>query len=221
MAGLGVLLVMPHPLMSLGVRVSLDGTSLRVVADYRDARSAAICALALQPDICLLDGDNYSGSPDGGWSATRLILSAAPSSALVLMKDACTPNDLLEALRDGAAGIVTKDIGSASLPRVLLAAADHETIAPRRMVRRIAEELRSESAARERADELTGVLTRRESQVLDLMREGLTTAGIAERLFVSPGTVRSHVMAMTRKLRVDSRAMLVSQVQRPGTRLSS
>ena len=53
-------------------------------------------------------------------------------------------------------------------------------------------------------------LTRRESEVLELMHDGLSTAGIAERLFVSPGTVRSHVMSLMCKLRVTDRSALVS-----------
>ena len=58
-------------------------------------------------------------------------------------------------------------------------------------------------------------LTRREAEVLELMRTGMPTARIAERLFVSPGTVRSHVMSMVRKLHVSDRAALMLRTTTP------
>jgi DNA-binding CsgD family transcriptional regulator/8-oxo-dGTP pyrophosphatase MutT (NUDIX family) len=117
--------------------------------------------------------------------------------------------DVLDSVRAGAVGYLDKDVGSACLPRALRAALAGEPLIPRRLVQDLVREIRLRPARQTVADWAPVSLTRREFDVLDLMRAGLSTAAIAERLFVSPGTVRSHVMSMKRKLHAEDRAALV------------
>jgi DNA-binding NarL/FixJ family response regulator len=113
---------------------------------------------------------------------------------------------LFAALRAGASGYLVKDMDPRRLPQALLAAADGEPAIPRRLVARLVEDMRDRSARRRPVVDTEGVrLTSREWEVLELMRRGLTTAQIARRLVLSPATVRTHVAAITRKLRVDGR----------------
>ncbi len=147
------------------------------------------------------------------------LVRTRPSAAVVVLADRYSDADLLDALRAGAVGYLDKDIKAARLPSVVLAAVAGEAIVPRRLVGQLTREVLL------RASEQIGArtplrLTRRESEVLALMQDGLSTAGIAERLFVSPGTVRSHVMSLMRKLRVTDRAALVSGNGHPYGELS-
>jgi DNA-binding NarL/FixJ family response regulator len=113
-------------------------------------------------------------------------------------------------------GYLDKDIESDCLPGVVRAALAGEAVIPRRLVGRLLTEVRARAAAPNPGDDWSPILlTRREVEVLGLMRAGLTTAGIAERLFVSPGTVRSHVMSMVRKLHVSDRAALMLRPDDP------
>jgi DNA-binding NarL/FixJ family response regulator len=116
-------------------------------------------------------------------------------------------SDLFDALRAGAQGYLLKDTDPVRLPHALRGVLAGEAALPRALVARVIDEFRD----RGRRKKLTfanrrGVeLTSREWEVLDLMYQKLSTAEIAERLFVSQVTVRSHIAAILKKLRVDSR----------------
>src|SRR3954471_6295389 len=106
--------------------------------------------------------------------------------------------DLFAALRAGASGYLLKTMPFADIGEELAGVLDGHVALPPELVSRLVEEFR-DSAPRRRA--LLGrspggaQLTSREWQVLDYLRQGLATAEIARRLFVSPATVRSHVAA--------------------------
>lgn len=203
-----VLVVAPHPLLREGIRVSLAGTGWDVSAEAADLRSAVMAVQTLHPDACLVDAD----LPGGGLTAVREIVRAHPQAAVVVLANRYSDADLLDAVRAGAMGYLDKDIQSDCLPGVLRAALAGEAVIPRRLVGRLLTEVRASAATPSRGDEGSLILlSRREVEVLDLMRAGLTTSRIAERLFISPGTVRSHVMSMVRKLHVSDRAALMQR----------
>ena len=207
-----VLVVVPHPLLREGIRLSLLGTGWDVSAEASDLLSAVTAVQASKPDACLVDAD-LSG---GGLTAVREIVRVHPLAAVVVLADRYSDADLLDAVRAGAMGYLDKDIRSDSLPSVIRAALAGEAVIPRRLVGRLMTEVRARAAAPNRGDDGCQILlTRREVEVLELMREGLTTSRIAERLFVSPVTVRSHVMSMVRKLHVSDRAALMLRPDDP------
>jgi DNA-binding NarL/FixJ family response regulator len=113
--------------------------------------------------------------------------------------------DLFEALRAGARGYLLKDIDPARLGPALEGVLAGEAALPRNLVTRLMEEFRGRDSRPTRAQGPLATLTSREWDTLDLMRQGLTTAEIAERLFVSPVTVRTHIAAILRKLQVSDR----------------
>lgn len=207
-----VLVVAPHPLLREGIRLSLAGTGWDVSAEATDLRSSVKAVRAFRPDACLVDAD----LPGGGLTAVREIVRAHPQAAVVVLADRYSDADLLDAVRAGAMGYLDKDIESDCLPGVVRAALAGEAVIPRRLVGRLVTEVRARAAAPNHGDDWNPILlTRREVEVLGLMRAGLTTSGIAERLFVSPGTVRSHVMSMVRKLHVSDRAALLLSTDDP------
>jgi DNA-binding NarL/FixJ family response regulator len=199
-----VLIAAPHPLLREGIRMSMAGTGLDL-CDAADIQTAVGAANAAPTDAALVDLD----LPGGGMAAVRCILAAHPPARVAVLADRTSDAEFLESVRAGAVGYLDKNIESATLPRVVLAVLAGEAVVPRRLTGLLLRETRMRAVEPSSEAWSPVRLTRREFEVLDLMRAGLTTAGIAERLFVSPGTVRSHVMAMMRKLQVGDRAALI------------
>ena len=118
--------------------------------------------------------------------------------------------DLFDALRAGASGYLLKDLGDDQIAPVLRKVLAGEASLPGTLVARLVEEFRDREHRRIAiAPDQAARLTGREWDVLELMREGLSTNDIASRLFVSPTTVRTHVSAVLRKLQVPDREAAV------------
>lgn len=184
-----------------------------VVALAGDAADAVQAALREQPDVALLD----MRMPGGGAAAAWEITARLPGTRAVMLTVSRSDEDLFAALRAGAAGYLLKDMPFEALGDELTDVLDGKVALPPELVSRLVEEFR-DTAPRRRA--LLGQsggaqLTSREWQVLDFLRQGLTTSEIARRLFVSPATVRSHVAAVLRKLRVPDRESAIRLFEDP------
>lgn len=178
-----------------------------VVAVAADAAGAVQGALRARPDVCLLD----MRMPGSGAAAAWEITARLPATRAVMLTVSRSDDDLFAALRAGVSGYLLKDMPFDGLGDELAAVLDGRIALAPELVARLVDEFR-DSAPRRRAllGQGGGVpLTSREWQVLDLLRQGLATSEIARRLFVSPATVRSHVAAVLRKLRVPDRAAAV------------
>jgi DNA-binding NarL/FixJ family response regulator len=146
--------------------------------------------------------------PGGGIAAAAEISTKVPQTAVVMLTISRNDEDLFDALRAGAVGYLLKDTNPERLPHALRGVLEGEAALPRTLVARLVDEFR-ERGRRRRIPLLRarGVeLTSREWEVLELMREGLTTKQIAGRLSISPITVRRHVGVILRKLDVTDRA---------------
>jgi two-component system, NarL family, nitrate/nitrite response regulator NarL len=174
-----------------------------VVAVAADAAEAIQAALRERPDVALLD----MRMPGSGAAAAWEITARLPETRAVMLTVSRSDEDLFAALRAGASGYLLKDQPFETIGDQLAQVLDGQVALPPELVTRLVEEFR-DSAPRRRAlvgQRVGAQLTSREWQVLDLLRQGLTTSEIARRLFVSPATVRSHVAAVLRKLRVPDR----------------
>jgi DNA-binding NarL/FixJ family response regulator len=195
-----------------GVRQSLVEAGFDVVGEASDAPSAVSLAECERPDLCLLDVH----MPGGGIRAASDIVERLPETAVVMLTVSRNDEDLFDALRAGAAGYLLKDTDPERLPHALRGVLAGEAAVPRALVTRVIDEFRTRG--RRRRVPLPGrrgvELSSREWEVLDLLREGCTTAEIAHRLFVSPVTVRRHVSAVLRKLDVPDRASAVDLLER-------
>jgi DNA-binding NarL/FixJ family response regulator len=176
-----------------------------ICAEVADAAAAVEAAIREQPDICLLD----IRMPGNGISATREITSRLPGTKVVMITVSIDDDDLFNALRAGAMGYLLKDMDPARLPHALSDVLAGRAAIPRTLVSRLVAEFRDHGPRRRPVVTETGYdLTSREWEVLNLLREGSSTAQIAEKLFVSRATVRSHVAAVLRKLEVPDRDAL-------------
>lgn len=191
-------MIADHAPMRLGIRIALNGDA-EICAEAEDAEDAVRAAKREQPDVCLV-GRGICGA---GLAAVRGICRAAPNAAVVVLAPERNDDDLLDAVRAGAIGYVPGETDAARLRRIIHAVIANEAVVPRSMVLELLMELRAGGAG---AD----VLTSREVQVLGMLRRGQTTATIAERLQITPVTVRRHISELVRKLGVEDRSALVA-----------
>lgn len=208
MNAIRVLIADDHPPTRAGVQAALERADFVVCAQAADARSAVEAARRERPDVCLLD----IHMPGDGIRAAESIANELPDTAVVMLTVSRTDRDLFDALRAGASGYLLKDIDPERLPLALHGVLEGEAALPRRLVALLIEEFRERK--RRRRIPLVGrrsvELTDREWEVLELMRQSLTTEQIAARLFISPVTVRTHVSAILRKLQVPNREAAVA-----------
>ena len=198
-----VLVADDHPPTRAGVRAALEGRGFVVCAEAADADSAVERALRKKPDVCLLD----IRMPGSGVAAAAAISARVPEAAVVMLTVSHEDADFFDALRAGASGYLLKDTDPQLLPQLLRSVVAGEGVLSPSLIGRLIEEFR-ERGRRRRLPFGLGrkvELTSREWEVLDLLRQGLSTADIATRLFVTETTVRTHVSAILRKLQVDDR----------------
>ena len=206
-----VLLADDHPPTRAGVKSALEqGSEFEVVAEAGDAAAAIEAARHEKPDVCLLD----IHMPGSGIYAAGEITRLLPETAIVMLTISRNDDDLFDALRAGAGGYLLKDMDPGRIPHALHGVLRGEAALPRALTARVIEEFRHRG--RRRRLPLKGErgvdLTSREWEVLELMRNGLTTAEIAERLFVTRVTVRRHVGSVLRKLQVGSRQEAIERL---------
>lgn len=199
-----MLLADDHQPTRAGVRSALNGSGFIVVADVGSAEAAVETALRERPDVCLLD----INMPGNGIAAAAEISARLPETAIVMLTVSRDDADLFDALRAGASGYLLKDTDPMRLPHALRGVLDGEAALPRTLVARVIDEFRGRGRRRRLAfgKNRAVELTEREWEVLELLHQKLSTAEIAERLFVSQVTVRTHIAAILRKLRVPDRA---------------
>jgi DNA-binding NarL/FixJ family response regulator len=200
-----------HSALRAGIRRSLEAEGFVVCGEASDASSALALAEDQRPDVCLLDVH----MPGNGIHAAEQIAARLPDTVVVMLTVSRNDADLFGALRAGAAGYLLKDTDPARLAHAIRGVLLGEAAVPRELVARLIDEFRT--GGRRKRLPLTGrrgvELTSREWQVLDLMAGGATTAAMAERMNVSPVTVRRHVSAILRKLDVPDRAAAVELAQ--------
>ncbi len=183
-------------------RVLEEDRTFEVCAEVADAASAVEVARREKPDVCLLD----IKMPGNGLTAIAAIRTSVPSAAVVMLTVSRRDEDLFDALRAGAKGYLLKGMHDNELPIALERVLRGEASLPGNLVARLIDEFRDRDRHLLSLPEGRSVrLSPREWDVLELMRAHLSTAEIAERLFVSPTTVRSHVSSILRKLEVDDR----------------
>ena len=198
-----VLLADDHAPTRAGVRAVLEESGFEVVGEAANATQAVELAVAHRPDLCVLD----IHMPGGGVAACSRISAEVPSTTVVMLTVSRNDADLFEALRAGAAGYLLKDIDPDLLSGELRSVLEGEAALPKSLVTRLVDEFRGGKPRRRlgRLSQRTSSLTSREWEVLDLMGEGLSTAEMAKRMFVSPVTVRGYVASLLRKLKVKDR----------------
>jgi len=203
-----VLIADDHPPTRSDIREALEEDGrFTVCAEAGDAPGAVEAALRESPDLCILD----VRMPGQGVAAAWEIGARLPDTKVVMLTVSADDQDLFAALRAGAAGYLLKGTDPARLPHALQDVLEGRAAMPRALVARLMDEFRDHGARHRSIVTSSGgpQLTSREWQVLDLLRQKLTTAEIAKRLVVSHPTVRTHVASVLHKLDIPDREAAV------------
>jgi len=196
-----ILLVDDHPITREALAALLEQHDFSVVGQAADGEEAIELARRLGPQLVLLD---LSMPGMGGLEALPKIRAAAPECEVVVLTASGTEENLLSAIRGGAAGYLLKSEPPERIVEFLRGVADGQAALSGEVARRLLEQVR-EGTGRGVPDRIASSLSAREVEVLLLLDEHLGTDEIAARLYISEHTVRSHVKSLLRKLGVSSR----------------
>ncbi len=206
-----ILIADDHPMFRYGMQARLSAEpDLSVVAEASTGEEAVELSSIHAPDVILMDL-NLPGM--NGIEATRKIRDAAPGSA-VLIVTMFDDDSVFEAMRSGARGYLLKDADAEETVRAIRSVANGGAIFSPSVARR----LQSYFAAPPPAMPAPSFpeLTEREREVLALLAEGVTNATIAQRLYLSPKTVRNYVSNIFSKLQVADRAEAILRAREAG-----
>lgn len=203
-----VLLVDDQALLRAGFRALIEAEDdLEVVGEAGDGEAAVAAARETRPDVVLMD---VRMPKVDGLEATRQI-STDPlltDTRVIILTTFELDEYVFDALRNGASGFLLKDTEPVDLLAGIRVVASGDALMSPSVTRRLIAEFASRSRPAASTDVLD-VLTEREREIVGLVGEGLTNAEIAERLFVSPATAKTHVSRAMTKLQVRDRAHLV------------
>jgi DNA-binding NarL/FixJ family response regulator len=209
-----ILLVDDHPLTREALSSLLAQHDFDVVGEASDGLEAIELAEQLHPELVLLD---LSMPGMGGLEALPKLRAAAPDCEVVVLTASGTEENLLAAIRAGAAGYLLKSEPPGRIVEFLRGAANGEAALSGSVARRLLDQVRT--GARRGGgvpDHVAKRLSAREVEVLLLLDEHLSTDDIAKRLYISEHTVRSHVKSLLRKLGVSSRREALEQLADAG-----
>ncbi|WP_426505131.1 response regulator [Dactylosporangium sp. McL0621] len=205
--------------MSIRVVVADDQTAVReglalmlsllddveVVGEAADGETALELVARHSPDVVLMD---LRMPRMDGVAATGAIRAAHPETRVVVLTTFADDDDILTALQAGALGYLTKDAGRVQIAQAIRAAAAGQSVLdPKVQQRLLAAAVQSSSAAP--PPPVAEGLTARETEVLSLIAAGLSNREIAERLYVTEVTVKSHINRLFAKIGVRDRAQAV------------
>ncbi|MGY5034775.1 response regulator [Streptomyces sp. 900116325] len=194
-----LLLADDHPVVRAGLRAVLETEAgIEVVAEAPTAEDAV--ARAAQGDIDVVLMDLQFGKGMNGAEATAAITARPRAPRVLIVTTYDTDADTLRAIEAGATGYLLKDAPPEDLAAAVRTAAEGRTTLAPTVADRLMNRLRTPGTT----------LTRRETEVLALVAEGLSNQAIGNRLHLTEGTVKSHLARIYVKLGVDSRTAAVA-----------
>lgn len=205
MTSIRLLLADDHPVVRAGLRAVLESEPDIVVVDEVATAEAAIDR-AKTGDIDVVLMDLQFGTGLGGIAATGHIAALPAAPRVVVLTTYDTEADIIAAIEAGAAGYLLKDAPPEELIAAVRAAATGQSALAPTVTGRLIDRMRSPATS----------LSARESEVLTLVADGLSNDQIAERLFVSQATIKSHLVHIFVKLDADSRTAAVAAAIRRG-----
>jgi DNA-binding NarL/FixJ family response regulator len=213
MAGLRILLGDDHTLVRQGLRKILEERpEWQVVADASNGRDAVAQALAVRPDVAVLD----IGMPLlNGIEATRQIVRRVPSIQVLILSMHAEEAYIIQALKAGARGYMLKDSADTDLIRGVEAVAAGKSFFSPAVARVMLDDYVHRLAAKGIADRFDS-LSEREREIFQLVAEGHSNKEIADLLSVSPATVETHRAHILQKLDIHNTAELVLYAVRRG-----
>jgi DNA-binding NarL/FixJ family response regulator len=195
-----ILVVDDHPVVRDGVAATLSAVAdFEVVGQAGSGPEAVQLAAALDPDVVIMDLRMPGG---GGVDAVRELRRRGVPASVLVLTTYDTDSDTVAAIEAGATGYLLKDATTQTLVDGVRATAAGETVLSPTVATRLASHLRTPSRS--------SALSDRERQVLALVARGMPNRTIAEHLFVSEATVKTHLAHVYEKLGAADRAAAVA-----------
>jgi DNA-binding NarL/FixJ family response regulator len=196
--------------MVLGLLPDVD-----VVGAASDGNEAVALAEDLHPDVVLMD---LRMPHCDGVEATRLLRKREPGVKVVVLTTYSDDRSVIDALRAGARGYLTKDAGGSAIREALQHVLDDHAVIDPAVQHHLIDAIATAPPARSPLSpaRLPGELTPREAEVLSLIAAGLSNTEIAERLVISEGTVKSHINRLLAKIDARDRAQAVAYAYQHG-----
>ncbi|MFD0059977.1 response regulator [Streptomyces sp. NPDC056690] len=194
-----LLLADDHPVVRAGLRAVLDAEpDFEIAAEAATAERAVELAAAGEVDVVLMDLQFGAGMH--GSEATAAIAARPGAPRVLVLTTYDTDADILAAVEAGASGYLLKDAPPEELAAAVRTAASGQSALAPAIAHRLMDRMRAPAEA----------LSRRELEVLQLVRDGLSNQRISKELFLSQATVKSHLVHIYAKLGVDSRTAAVA-----------
>jgi len=206
---LRVFVVDDHALIRSGIRAEL-GDAVDVVGEADEVEAAVELILERRPDVVLLDVHMPGG---GGRAVLESVAAVAPDVAFLALSVSDAAEDVIDVIRAGARGYVTKNISGPDLLDAIRRIADGDAVFSPRLAGFVLDafaDAPGERAPTPSVDPELDQLTPREREVLRLIARGYAYKEIARELGISTKTVESHVSAVLRKLQLTNRYQLTN-----------
>lgn len=224
-APLRLLVVDDQPIIRRGLALMLGAEpGIAVVGQAADGQEALQLALALRPDVVLMD---LQMPRMGGVAATRLLAAQLPQARVVVLTTFDDDERVFEAVLAGARAYLLKDATEAEVLETVRAVQRGESRLSPTVARKVLDQFRalaagaattavrppSTDAPPQPAPDGADPLSDKEERVLTLLAEGLSNRQIAERIFLAEGTVKNHVSRIMEKLHARNRTELALKAQ--------
>jgi len=202
-----VLLADDQSMVRAGFRMILESEpDIEVIGEAADGEQAAAATRRLRPDVVLMDIQMPGG--DGLEATRRITQRTGPASRVVILTTFEREDYVFEALQAGASGFLLKNAPPERLvDAVRVVAAGDALLAPS-VTRRIIEQFARRPVEAE-VHERVASLTQREREVLVLLASGKSNSELAAELFVSEGTIKTHLSSLLAKLGLRDRVQAV------------
>ncbi len=213
-AAIRVLIVDDDPLVRAGLTMMLGGASrIEVVGEATDGSEVLAALDRHRADVVLMD---LRMPKVDGIAAMELVRAQPQPPAVLVLTTFDTDDQVLRALRRGAAGFLVKDTPPAEIVRAIELVAGGESMLSPTVTRRLIDRLAGDVDADARHSEAAAVLNElspRDREIAAAIAQGKSNAAIAADLHLSVATIKSHVSAMLAKLQLDNRVQIALLVQ--------
>lgn len=212
-----VLIIEDHALTRIGLKTALEESSnIEVIGEAEYAETGIELAKELEPDLILMD----LGLPNmNGIEATKLVKSFNPQIKVLILTSHDTDNEVIGAIGAGADSYCLKDINPKRLMSIVENLAEggvwlDPSIAKIVLTKVVFPQVQEAGNTDKKVND--SPLTDREIEVLQLLANGLNNIEIAQELYLSQHTVKSHICNVLQKLSVDDRTQAVARAMRQG-----